>query len=208
MNSYLMYKDRDFRSKDTLKPYEEDLIKDLELETIYEIASQGDETIQKVFKTTTLNILTDKNDILYRQRAIKDAISNKESIKSIYKLSQKGIEEEKRVFFGFFRKYPDVILHSSIRRIEISIKYIKSIMQELNNPSNNFTSQAFCSLIKRFDENFDEAFLTTLQHYLKKLRSTKKTIIQFSLSNDLNLSEPILLKETNKKKRLDKKYLS
>ncbi len=199
MNSFLMFQDKDFKIKNEFLDHEEDLIKDLELETIYKAASKDDEMIWQVFKTATLELLTKKEDILYRQNALKDALSNKNLINSLYELSQKATEEEKKVFFGFFRKYPDVILHSSLKRVEISIRYIKLMMKELNNSSNNFKSKAFLNLIKRFEENFNDEILIELKKYLQTLLLRDGTIISFSFGEGLNATDPLLLKSSTPK---------
>ncbi len=195
MNSFLMYRDKDFNLEQELCSNAEILISDLELDTIFEAFSASDEYIKNVAKVAMLTNLKSIEDIRYRQEILKDTINNFEIINEIYQINNEAIEKEKSIFFAFFRKYPDVILHSSIKRIDISVKYLKRIKDILKLSSHSFKSDGFKNFINMLENELSDEYIKKLEIYLKDLRLREGVVVYFELKVGVKPKKYILYKE-------------
>ncbi len=198
MNSFLMYKDKDFDVEQELCSNADILIDDLELKTIFEAAAQEDEFIQNVMRVALLGSLRSIDDIKYRQDILKDVINNFEVIKQIYLLNVEAIEQEKSIFFAFFRKYPDVILSSSIKRVDASIRYIKKIKDILKASSSRFKSEGLKNLIKILDSDLNDSYIGQIEVYLKELRLRDGVFMYFKLGKGMKGQNYTLYKKNRK----------
>ncbi len=195
MNPFLMYKDKDFDLNKELCSNADILIDDLELDTLFEAISSGDEYIKNVAKVAMLTNLKNIEEIKYRQEVLKDTINNFEVINEIYQLNNEAIEKEKSIFFAFFRKYPDVILHSSIKRVEISVKYLKKIKDILRNSSKKFESNGFKNFVRMLENELSDEYIKKIGVYLKDLRLREGVLIYFELGVGIKGKKYILYKE-------------
>ncbi len=207
MKSFLMFKDRDFLYEKEISSNMKNLIEDLELETIFKSVSKEDENIEDVLKISFLSLLNDIEEIGYRQDILKDAIEYDQMIERLYSITIDAIEEEKRVFFSFFRKYPDVILHSSIKRVEISIKYINFIKEIVCDDSYNFKSEGFLNLKRRLEKEFSHEYILQLKEHLKELHFRHGIVIRYSVDEGMKGANPIVYKIEQKNRKWFKDLL-
>jgi hypothetical protein len=82
MKAFLMYRDRDLDLKARLPAHAPALAQDLDLETLFEAMSLGDEFLSDVARAALLTSLTDAETIRYRQGILKDCLENADLIRS------------------------------------------------------------------------------------------------------------------------------
>lgn len=97
MKVHLMYKDRDldwnFNNENEIPSTYSLLMKDLDLESVINTMSNGDELIKSVCTTVLANPLKNQDQIEYRQKIQQDAINNKNIITELYKICKETAEE-------------------------------------------------------------------------------------------------------------------
>ena len=71
MKAFLMYRDRDFDLQQKFPPYEQALMQDLELGTLFNAMALGDKALLEVAEKAVLCSVNDLDTILYRQDILK-----------------------------------------------------------------------------------------------------------------------------------------
>ncbi|MGC9219623.1 MAG: MutS-related protein, partial [Athalassotoga sp.] len=146
MKVFLMFRNRDFDLEGQFPPFADDLVQDLELNTLLNAISNGDEFIFNVSKRALLSSVNSAEMLLYRQNIIKDCLRNPSTVRNLYSIAVEGIEQEKKTYFGFFSKYPDAILHSAMELLHLFISTLRKLRKIVDDESSKFESEGF----KRF----------------------------------------------------------
>jgi L-fucose mutarotase/ribose pyranase (RbsD/FucU family) len=97
-----MFAERDFQVDRQPRAGEDDLIADLELNTLWAAMAHGDEVILASTRAAMLDVLADPQQIHYRQAVLADCLSNPEVVREIYALAVEAVAAEKHVFRGMF----------------------------------------------------------------------------------------------------------
>ncbi len=170
MKVFLMYKDRDFNPEQELPPHSEELMQDLELNTILDAMAQEDKFLFDISKTALLSSLTERQEIQYRQNILKDCLDNSVLIRDLYEIAVKAIESEKKIYFGLLSKYPDIILSRSIKVLTIFINLLKQLRQIADDHSSQFKSEGFSAFFSMLQKELSDEYFATMQYHLKTLR--------------------------------------
>ncbi len=170
MNVFLMHRDLDFDPDRQLPPHAEELIQDLELNTLLETMAREDTYLFTIAKTALLSSLTDVESIQYRQEVLKDCLANSTLIREIYAVAFKAIEREKKIYFGLLSKYPDIILSRSIKVLTIFVDLLKQLRQIADEHAPDFQSEGFVTLFAMLQRELSDEYFRTIQYHLKTLR--------------------------------------
>ena len=81
MKAFLMHRDRDFDPTAPLPPNTDDLVQDLELDTLYDAMAGGDEFLRAVAQRAVVAGLTDPEEVLYRQDVLRDCLDHPEVVR-------------------------------------------------------------------------------------------------------------------------------
>ncbi len=181
MKAFLMYKDRDFDLQRQPPPNEQDLIQDLELNTLFNAMAHGDEFLYEVAKKAISFSLDDLDTILYRQNTLKDCLKNSPIIKAIYDISVEAIENEKKVYWGIFSKYPSTILHRSIEVLQMFVGMLKKLKSITDEQANKFESEGFIRFFSMLNKELSDEYFASIQDHLKKLKFPYGVLISAEL---------------------------
>ena len=80
-----------------------DLEKDLDLEILFDTMAAGDPYIRDVCRKTILNSLKDRENILWRQDVLRDAINNQNLVREIYTIIVETVNQAKKRLFWINR---------------------------------------------------------------------------------------------------------
>ncbi len=169
MNVFLMHRDMDFDPEQPLPPHAEELVKDLELNTLLETMARDDKFLFSISRTALLSSLTDRESILYRQDVLKDCLVNSTLIRDLYAVAFKAIESEKKIYFGLLSKYPDIILSRSIKVLTIFVDLLKQLRQIAVEHSCKFKSDGFTALFAMLRKELSDEYFGTIRYHLKTL---------------------------------------
>jgi len=208
MKPYLLYSDRDdntYKSSQTSN----ELIQDLNLNTIFEVMSQNNSILYDAAKKVLLNSLTDIKTIKYRQEIVQDCISNKSAICSLFEITTNALDEAD--FYSQYTKpnYARIIPVSvrainSVGLLEILINKLEELKELSQATGKNFKSPGMTTFYKRLNYFFTDAFFIDSREHISKLKTISeggKMTIGAKLGNGLKGTDYILREMSNESQK-------
>ncbi|MGC8544414.1 MAG: MutS-related protein [Athalassotoga sp.] len=199
MKVFLMFRNRDFDLEGQFPPFADDLVQDLELNTLLNAISNGDEFIFNVSKRALLSSVNSAEMLLYRQNIIKDCLRNPSTVRNLYSIAVEGIEQEKKTYFGFFSKYPDAILHSAMELLHLFISTLRKLRKIVDDESSKFESEGFKRFFKMIQTELTDEYFELIEEHLRYLEFKNGMLIGVNLGNG-NKGENYMILEPNEKK--------
>lgn len=201
MKVHLMYKDRDldwnFNNENEIPSTYSLLMKDLDLESVINTMSNGDELIKSVCTTVLANPLKNQDQIEYRQKIQQDAINNKNIITELYKICKETAEEVRYSRYSLTSEWISSIFASGVGLITIYIKRFGEIRKIADKNIKKFNSQGFLQLLKMIQENFPDSYISQVQHTLADLNKVDGTLISAKFGNFLQGTSFVYRKQKN-----------
>jgi hypothetical protein len=114
MKAFLMYRDRDFDLQKELPLNSAELVRDLEMDTLFQAMSDGDAFLLEVARKALLLSLKQPKDILYRQQMLTDCLRRSDIVREMYIIAVEAIEREKRVWGSIYGRYPEGLVSRSV----------------------------------------------------------------------------------------------
>jgi hypothetical protein len=171
MKAFLMYKDRDFDLHQELPVNADDLVQDLELNTLFNAMALGDKFLLEVAKVAVLCGTDHAADaILYRQAVLKDCLKNPAVVREIYAIAIEALERERKVFWGIFSKYPDAILHRAVEVMQIFVELLKRLKTLSEKHSGQFESEGFRTFFAMLNRELSAEYFASIQYHLRELK--------------------------------------
>jgi len=202
MKAFLMYRNRDFDLEAELPVNQRSLIQDLELNTLFNAMSLGDEFLFEVAKKAVLTGLKDDTDtILYRQSVLKDCLKNSSTVINIYNTVFEAIENERKNFWGIFAtKSPESILNRSVTVLEMFLAAIKTLKNIAGDCSEKFDSEGFSALFCMLKKEFCDEYFNSIQDHLRELNFKNGILLSAELGRG-NTGVNYVLRKSNIKKQ-------
>ncbi len=198
MKTYLMYKNQDFDLQIKLPSNEQALTEDLELTVLFDAMSLGDKFLFEASKKAILSSLSDIETIKYRQDILKDCLKNPLKVREIYDIAIQAIEGVKKIYFGFFSKYPDAILSGSIERLKLFMRLLKDL-RKISESADKFDSEGFIRFFSMINKELDDEYFLKIQNHLKELKFGSGVLISAQLGKGNKGINYILRKSQYKK---------
>jgi DNA mismatch repair ATPase MutS len=183
MKAFLMYRDRDFDLQQTLPLNAQTLTQDLELNTLFNAMTIGDEFLFETARKAVLTGLHNKPEtILYRQDILRDCLKNPSLVRDLYHLSIAGIESRKKTYWGIFSSnYPSTILHSSIELMKAFVTVLKKLRLFADEHAGKFESEGFSNLFAVLKKELGDEYFTEVKAHLKALEFRDGVMISAEL---------------------------
>ncbi len=184
MKVYLLYPDRDFDPEKSLPPLSKDLVRDLELDTLFDAMAQGDVFVFNTVKRVMLSGLASIEEIRYRQEILKDCLRNAEVIRRIYQIPILAREGKRKQWLGIFGlKYPSSILSSSRGMLEVYLGLLEKLRSIADTHAGQFESKGFRRFFSMIQEELDDSYLAEVAHHLKVLEFRNGVLVSAELGN-------------------------
>ena len=131
MKARLMFADRDFRAARQDRPYERDLIQDLDLTTLWNAMARGNAVVFASCRTALLDSLQTVEEIHYRQAVFLDCLRHPGVIEELYDLSVQAIEEKKKSWrgIGISSASGEPLLKDSVKELAGYVGILKRVHQ-------------------------------------------------------------------------------
>lgn len=169
MKALLLYRDRDFDSK-AAPPYgSEELIQDLEIETLLEAMSDGDKFIHDVAKKVILSSLRDTEEIEYRQHIISDCLEHEDVIRELYKITVEAIQGQKKVW-RFTWRSPESILNGAVSSLELFVGDLLRLRRVADENVAMFRSRGFTRFFAMLSQELNDEYFDLVQDHLTRLK--------------------------------------
>ncbi len=198
MKAFLLYKDRDVDLQQKLPPHARALAQDLELPTLFNAMALGDTFLREVVQKVVLSSLNDLETIRYRQQILQDCLKHASLVREIYALAVEAIANEKRVFYGFFSKYPSTILHRAIEVLQMFVGMLKKLRALADAHAGAFESEGFTTLFAMLQKELSDDYFARVQDHLKTLKFRDGVLISAELGQG-NKGIKYLLRKHDKK---------
>lgn len=180
MKAFLMHRDRDFDLLVEPSPDHDTLTQDLELSRLFAAMALGDTFLFEVARKAVLSSLEDVDAIRYRQEILRDCLEQPAIVREMYDLAVEAVRAEKKVW-GFFSQSPDMILHRSIKVLEMFIRLLTSLRQTAVERGGGFRSEGFSNLFSMLARELDDGYVRALEDHLRELRFGRGVLVSAGL---------------------------
>ena len=193
MKAFLMHRERDFGTQERLPSNSADLIKDLELDTLFNAMSAGDAFLRDVAKKAVLASLREPEAIVYRQHILADCLDHPQIVRQIYSIAVSAIEQEKKVW-GWLSRYPESVLHRSIEVLRMFLGVLKSLRQMADEHRAKFRSEGYTTLFTMLIRELSDDYLSEVEGHLRCLEFRKGLLMSAELGRGSRGTNYILRK--------------
>jgi hypothetical protein len=170
MRVRLLDPERDFDPEAPLPGNHEDLVQDLELQAIINVAAGGDRLVRDVFSAALLRGCEDARAVVHRQEVLADCRAQADLIRELYKLSGDAVETERRILRPWSRDEPSAVATSSQQILEATEEYLVRLRAIADEHAPAFDSPGFSRFFAMIADQLDDAYLERLHAQLKELR--------------------------------------
>lgn len=182
MNANLLYRNKDFEWERKLTIHQETFILDLELNTIFQEMSQGNEEVYEIVKKVICNSLLDLDEITFRQEVLKDCINQFSIVNEINSIIESVFKREKESHqYSLLSDYPSEIVSQSKNRMLIFMEELKKLRRIAIEKSINFHSEGFCNLFRQICDELPDDYFEEIQAHLKKCNFQNGIVISTKL---------------------------
>ena len=185
MKVYLLHQDRDFDFGPGLPFGHEDLIQDLELNTLLQAMAAGDKFLSGVAAKVLLASLHDPEAIRYRQRVLADCLDQPEVIREMYAVAV-GVLADKRRLWGYGGTYqtPSSNLSGAVAYLEAYVARLRQLRKIADDHGAKFRSDGLRTLFATLQRELDDEYFEEISDHLKQLRFRAGVLISAELDRD------------------------
>jgi DNA mismatch repair ATPase MutS len=182
MKAFLMFPDRDFDMQQEL-PWNADVLsQDLALSTLFTAMAAGDKFLFEVAQKAVLCGTTDTAVIRHRQGVLQDCLKHPSVIRSMYDQVIEAIQRRKRYFWGFTRTLsPGTTLYFARETMMLAVEDLKKLRAVADAQIGGFESRGFQALFAMLQEELSDAYFTTVEEHLKRLKFRRGTLVSAAL---------------------------
>lgn len=200
MRSLLMYEDRDFDpdqafadlmyryrrpgKQQPLPSHQQDLIQDLELNTIIEAMADGDEFLSEVVRDALLSGLRNNvRTVVYRQGVLKDCMKEQTVIRQLHAVAVEAIEQTKRKWWSLSSSssHPSSLIYDAIQILEGLSSALRNLRTIAVVHGARFESKAFANLFSALANQLSDDYLALIQASLTEVRFRKGVLLSAKL---------------------------
>jgi hypothetical protein len=181
MKVHLLWRDRDVdftvvRSRryyqvegPELSPTQQDLIRDLELDTLFDAMGGGDAVLREISRRVLVAPLRSPEEILYRQAILVDCLANRDTIKEMLACAIDAVDAEGQIWGSLFNR-PESILRRSIDALQIFVACLKRLRRVAERHAEQFSSEGFSVFFSMIKEELDDGYFALVDEHLDRLK--------------------------------------
>jgi len=158
-----------------------ELIHDLALGPALAAMAAGDEFLLTTAADALLQSLPDPETIDYRQQVLIDALENPAIVRQLYALTVEAIEGERKIYRGFFNKYPEAVLRRAIESLTFLIPLLRRLHAMAGTRTERFHSEGFTRFFAMITEQLGPDYLETVNAHLKDLKFRNGVLLSAGL---------------------------
>lgn len=182
MKARLMYRDRDFSDSDPLPANAEQLVHDLDLETMISSMAAGDDLIRAVCRNALLNGLGTPAEIVYRQQTLTDCLAHPDVVREIYGLSVQAARDRQKMFWFVSRGSPARMMSQSPQVIAMFMEYLKRLRSIVDTHVEEFRSEGWSTLFQTLQADLSDDYFHLIDDHLSQLKFKDGTLISAKLT--------------------------
>jgi len=187
MKVHLLYPARDFDFTSEPPPGHEDLIQDLELETLLAAMAADDGFLRKVSAKVLLTCLDDAEEIRYRQRVLADCLAQPDVIRQVYAVAVGALHDKRHMWLGGYGgSYQDASsnLSGAVSHLEAYVARLRQLRQISDEHAGKFSSDGLRALFAAVHRELDDEYFEEISYHLRQLRFRGGALISARLDED------------------------
>lgn len=175
-----MHRERDFDLERGLPANADDLVADLELETLFGAMASGDPFLGEIARRAILASEDDPDEIAYRQAVLANCLKRRDIVRELYRVSLEALEAKRRAF-GFLSDSPQWVLHRSVAAFEYLIGSLRKLRQLADDHGDEFDSEGFSAFFSGVASELDDGYFARLEAHLDELRFRRGVLMSARL---------------------------
>jgi MutS domain V len=186
MKVHLLYSDQDFDFDATLAPGHGDLIRDLELATLFATMANGDKFLSQISAKVLLASVRDRQTIRFRQRVLADCLAQPEVIRQMYAVALAALADKRQLWGGYGGSYqnPSSNLSGAVSHLAAYVARLRQLRQIADDHAGKFNSDGLRTLFAAVHRDLDDEYFEEIDDHLRRLRFRGGVLISAQLGRD------------------------
>jgi hypothetical protein len=170
MKARLLFPDRDADLTAEPSDHDQDLVRDLGLETVVDAMAAGDQLVRTVAQKCLLAPSPSVEEIRYRQGVLRDCLDHPDEIRALHELAILGAESKRRTGLGLIGNSPSSILYWSTGVLKELARCLETLRDYSETNGQRFRSDGLAGLMATIDRDLDTTYLATVKDHLNRLQ--------------------------------------
>lgn len=176
-----MFRDGDFDTEAPLPSHPEDLVRDLELDTLLAAMARGDVFVHDVAYRALLTCLEDPEAIRYRQEVLADFLRDPDLVRALYEIGVAAAEERRHSFYGIFKDSPDANLSGAINVMRALLPLLRRLRALADGHGSECRSEGLRRFFAMLTSELDDEYLDTIEEHVENLDARRGTLLNARL---------------------------
>ena len=169
MKVHLMNPDADFDAERPESPFADDLAQDLQLDHLWDAMSAGDPFLRQVARSAVLQPVADREVILYRQRALGDALRRRDVVEELYGIAVAAVNVRNGMYTFTSPNHPRQELGYAVKVLDALTAHLDGLRRLMPVIEDGFASPAFRALAGTIRTELDDGYMQRLRGILREL---------------------------------------
>lgn len=171
MRVRLMCADADFDTAPPEQSVGDDLVKDLDLTTLWDAASDHDQVIRASIRAATLAGLAESGQVDYRGEAFADCLFHPDVVRTMYELASHALDQERQVYrASFFSRSSGALLNRSVAALQVFVDDLRRLRDLSGREASGFASLAFTQFFASVEAELDDAYFAEITEHIRRLQ--------------------------------------
>ncbi len=144
-------------------------VQDLELDTMFVAMAHGDRLLYEIARHCVLELVTEPEQIRYRQDMLTDCLAHPELARELYAISAEAINGERHIYRPW-GKQPSGALHWGIEVLELFTSSLRRLRKLADDHASQVSSQAMSRFMAMVVEELDDDYFERIGQELARLR--------------------------------------
>jgi len=181
MKVHLMYPNEDFQLSRPLPGNQQELMQDLELNTLLDAMAQGDSFLRDIAHGALLGGTAALEIIVYRQEILQDFLKIPVVVREIYRIVSETIERRREHFFGIFTSHPSSIVTESVHMLEMFMAALKELREISDRYATQATSAGLTALFQALQGELSNDYFERVQAHFQNLQNGSGLLMRVQL---------------------------
>ncbi len=183
MKVHLMFRDRDFDTREQLPFGEDDLVSDLELKALLSAMAQNDDVILEAANAALLCVLRSPDEIRYRQSILSDCIKNPTAVRKLYEITIEAVERQRKGYWWLSTRNTSILFSNSVSLLHALVEMLRKLRNVADQSIDSFESEGLVALLTMLQRELDDDYLLLVNEHLNELKFRDGTLISARLGN-------------------------
>jgi hypothetical protein len=170
MKVHLMHRDRDVDLATPLPANADDVVQDIELDTLLDAMARGDAFLRDVARNALLCGLSSPEAIVFRQEILRDCLHQPDAVRALYEFAVEGVETKRKAMLYWSRQSPDAVLGRSLDVLALFFDVLKRLRVYAAANAAGFESEGFVRLFEMLDRELDDEYVRGVEREIRELR--------------------------------------